>query len=295
MVGYSSTINNEGYINDSEISRLLDNVFQIARNSGYTGEYYCKELSSAFFDLGMIQTFWRDKAEGFPLRDGTFSPYYINLRTMTSYPDSDKLSAMIGLGIRKKIQEEGIDINRIVGAANTGILIAKSVTDWGKIPSCWNRKIEQVKTVEQLEKEVEKDYYKTRHILEGILFPGDRLMIWDDVITGGGTKLVVNRQVEIEEERREKNERRPYDLELNYVGVIIDREQGGEKILRENGFKLYSLMTFSQCLEWLRKKMHPYEYEMIAAFNKNPDEFQDERLQRQLEEETRDKSPFFKS
>lgn len=289
MHGYS---NIEGRINDSKISRLLDNVFQIARNFGYSGDDYCRELSGAFFDLGMIETFWRHRPEGFVLRDGSYSPYYINLRTITSYPDSDKLLAMIGLGVKKKIEEESIKIDRIVGAAFTGIIIANAATNWGKIPSCWNRKIEGVRTVEQLEKEVQKDIYKRHHLLEGILLPEERLMTWDDVITTGGTKLIVKRQVELEEKRRKEEFGIDLDLELKYVGVIIDREQGGEKVLKENDQDLIYLMKFSQALEWRKGKMDPYEHEMISAFRKNPEEFQDKKLQKQLMEHTIENSPY---
>lgn len=284
---------NDGYISDSKISRLLDDVFKTARNSGYSGEDYCRELSRAFFDLGMIETFWRDGPEGRTLRDGSYSPYYINLRRLTSYPDSDKLLAMIGLGVKKKIEEDYIEIDRIAGAAFTGIIIANAATNWGKIPSCWNRKIEGVKTVEQLDEEIKRGDYRRHHLMEGILLPGERIMIWDDVVTKGGTKFIVKRQAELEQERRKRDDGIDLDLELKHVGVIIDREQGGEKTLREGGLKLHSLMTFSQCLEWLKDKMHPYEHEMIAAFHRDDEEFQDPRLQKQLEEEARANSPFF--
>ncbi len=286
---------NSGYINESRISNLIGNAYQIARDAHYTGQDYCKELSSALLDLGIIQTFWRDNANGFPLRSERWSPDYINFRNMCSYPDSDKLSAIVGLGIKKKLEEEKIKIDRIIGAANTGIIIAKCVTDWGKIPSGWNRKIEQVRTIEQLEKEVEKDWYKDRHLLEGIYNPNDRVMVLDDVVSLGGTKKIVVRQAEIEIERREKKEKRKYDLEIKYVGVIIDREQGGEKELRKDDLCLIYLMKMSECLGFLKEKMHPYEHEMLMAFHRNDEEFQDPRLQKQLKEEALASSPFFEA
>ena len=73
-------------------------------------------------------------------------------------------------------------------------------------------------------------------MVDGVLEDGDRVLIVDDVITTGDTKLEA---VEIlEEEAR----RRGVSIEVVGVAVLIDREEGGSEELSKRGLKLYKVL-----------------------------------------------------
>lgn len=282
-------------INNSEISSFLQSLLNTARNSGYSGEKFSRELSEAFFDLGMIRTWYRERPEGWELRSGIWSPYYIDLRPTCSYEDSDLILAMIGMAFGKKIEEknklreEPYRINKVLGIASAGVPISTAITAFAKIPSCWTRKLEDIMSVEDLEKKIGK--YGQHALVEGNIRDGDVFAMVDDVITRAGSKLVAKTQLEYEIKRRERLEKR-LNVSCNDVIVLIDREQGGENALKEHGINLYSIMNFSQCLEWLKEKMEPEEHKIIKAYHLDFKPFQDKDKQKELTELAIANSPY---
>jgi orotate phosphoribosyltransferase len=59
----------------------------------------------------------------------------------------------------------------------------------------------------------------------------------EDMITDGGSKLPFVQAI------------READLEVNHVFVVLDREQGGERLLRDNELQLFSLITAREVLD----------------------------------------------
>jgi uridine monophosphate synthetase len=159
----------------------------------------------------------------FTLKNGTVSPIYFDFRPLISYPS---LLEHIGRVMASKIQEIGCD--RIAGVIQSGIPIAVSTSLYSKIPMIYMRK--------------EYKNYGTKQLIEGEYKKGDRILIIDDVVTDGGSKVEA-----IEHFRFE-------GLVVEDVLVILDREQGAKKMLKgEYNCKLQSLIDVKDMISYLFK------------------------------------------
>ena len=77
-----------------------------------------KEITKSLYENRMILTWYRDRPEGWKLLSGIWSPYYVNLRPMSSFP---RLLKTVGSTMGRMIKEEAPEVNNIVGIASTGI------------------------------------------------------------------------------------------------------------------------------------------------------------------------------
>jgi len=76
--------------------------------------------------------------------------------------------------------------------------------------------------------------------VEGILLPGDRVLLMDDLITKGGSILKAAEAVRAEGGM------------VTDAVVLLDREENGEANLAKDGVKLHYLLTMSE----LARKLH---------------------------------------
>ena len=237
------------------------------------GEYIIKELYKA----GMIRTWFRDKPDGWKLVSGLWSPFYINLRSLPSYPDA---FMNVGTALGALIHAECPDVDRIIGIAMAGIPIATAITMEAQIPSCYTRKMEKVKSVEDFNQRI-KDYGE-HSIIEGVINSGDRVAFVDDLVTRFDSKEIAIAQFNYELELR------GIDAICSHVVVLLDREQGAEESARKQGITLHSLIPFkSKGIEWLRDVLTPREREVIAAYLEYPDIYQNAEVQEELGQEAR--------
>jgi len=70
--------------------------------------------------------------------------------------------------------------------------------------------------------------------VEGILLPGDRVLLMDDLITKGGSILKAAEAVRTEGGM------------VTDAVVLLDREENGDANLAKNGIKLHYLLTTSE-------------------------------------------------
>lgn len=158
----------------------------------------------------------------FALASGRRSPIYIDLRILPSFPEP--FSVVIG-EMAKIVKKLNIDI--IAGAETAGIPLAAAIAMKTGIPMVYVRKRP-------------KDY-GTRSQIEGILNKGNKVVLIDDLITDGSSKIGfvdgVKRQGGIIED----------------IVVILDREQGGKEMLEKNGLKLHSLIKLRELLEYMKE------------------------------------------
>jgi uridine monophosphate synthetase len=234
-----------------------------------------KEIVRALYKHGMIKTWFRDNPRGWTLVSGIWSPLYIQLRPLSSYPE---LLKKVGDALGRLIKAECIGVNRIIGVATAGIPIATAVSLEANIPSCFTRKLEGVRSLADFNRFV-KDYGE-HSMIEGVLEDGDAVGIVDDLITKFDSKVLAIKQLEFERAVRGLKH-----VTCSDVIVVLDREQGAKEIAKEYGIELHSLIPFmSKGAEWLKGDLADQEYEFIVNYLHNAEHYQDPRVQAELSE-----------
>ncbi|MFX1520671.1 MAG: orotate phosphoribosyltransferase [Promethearchaeota archaeon] len=237
-------------------------------------ERFGKEIMELLYEKRMIKTWYRDEPRGWTLISGIWSPFYIQLRPLCSFPD---LLKKVGSALGKMIQNEIPETNRVVGVAMAGIPIATAIALVEGIPATFTRKLEGVRTLNDLQVVIKK--YGEHALLEGELEDGDSLVIVDDLVTKFDSKLIAIEQVKFEVERRGLK-----DVNVDAVVVLLDREQGASKIAKDNGIKLHPLIPFtSKGIKWLANKMPSIELAVIKDYLENPKKYQNVEIQKDLQ------------
>lgn len=227
------------------------------------------------YQHGMIKTFYRDKPSGWTLISGLYSPLYIQLRPILSYPQGFRL---ICKAMGRLLQEEAPSVNKAVGIAMAGIPIVAGMSILAHIPAAFTRKLEGIKSLDTLQKSIFS--YGEHSLLEGEIGPGDRLALIDDLVTRFDSKLIA-----LEQLRHEISKRNVPDVICSTIAVVIDREQGGEKAAETIGVKLLRLIPFKTAgIAMLRNYMHPLEWDVIQRYLEDPAGFQDPQVQQQIEQ-----------
>jgi len=225
-----------------------------------------RDTMLALYERGLMKTWYRDRREGWELVSGRWSPFYLQLRPLCSFPD---LLKSVGYALSRVVANEVPDATRLVGIAMAGIPIALAASFASGITCTYTRKLEGVRSVEDLRRVLES--YGEHRMLEGEVGPGDRLVFVDDLVTGLDSKLIA-----IEQVRAQLAWDGVTGCATEDVLVLVDREQGAQTRADELGVRLHSLIPFrSQALEWLRDNLAPVEYDVISDYLSDPDAFQD--------------------
>ncbi|MEJ2271259.1 MAG: orotate phosphoribosyltransferase [Candidatus Bathyarchaeota archaeon] len=171
------------------------------------------ELSQILNRIGAL------KFGSFKLTSGNISPYYLDLRIIPSFPDAFKRICDLYIDlIKNEIGEEGFD--RIAGIPTAGM-------SFGSIAAYRLEKaFIYVRTSE-------REHGRGRRV-EGILLPGDRVLLIDDLITKGGSILKATEAVRAE------------GGVVSDVAVLLNREENGEKSLADEEIKLHYILTISE-------------------------------------------------
>jgi orotate phosphoribosyltransferase len=150
----------------------------------------------------------------FKLTSGIESPYYIDVRKLYSYPE---LARRVVSELVARIPLNAFDI--LAGVESAGIPLAAYISCLTGKPLAYVRK--------------EPKKHGTGNVVEGEV-SGKRTAIVDDVVTTGSSLI------------------KAIDNLLNTGAkpvmaiVIVDREQGGRKLLESRGIRLYALLTTTE-------------------------------------------------
>ena len=212
----------------------------------------------------MLLTSFRDKPEGWTLHSGLWSPFYIQLRILSSFPETLE---KVGQALGNLVKEEAPHINRLVGIAFAGIPIATAMSLSTGIPACHTRKIIGVRTEQELQEAISK--YGQHTLLEGEVNDGDAICIVDDLVTGMESKLVARGQVIAELEKRSIS-----DFTVDDIAVVVDRQQGARQRANELKINLHSLIDLvDEGLLLIKDKMKDEEFTMVSDYLADPTGF----------------------
>ncbi|WP_455369144.1 orotate phosphoribosyltransferase [[Eubacterium] cellulosolvens] len=155
----------------------------------------------------------------FKLTSGKLSPYYIDLRALPSYPESfKKVMEIYEALLRKTVGLEKFD--RISCVPTSGLLFASVLAYKVSKPILYTRK--------------EKRTHGRERKIEGVLKPGDKIIILDDLITTGKSLIEA-----IEAIRTEGGI-------VEDAIVLIDRQEGGKDNLNKAEVNLHSFMNIAK-------------------------------------------------
>jgi uridine monophosphate synthetase len=218
------------------------------------------EIMRDIYDKRMVLTSIRDKPEGWTLHSGLWSPFYIQLRELCSYPET---LAKVGKALSILIREKAPHVNRLVGVAFAGIPIATSISLESGIPACHTRKILGVRTEEEMKQAIIT--YGQHSFLEGVIEDGDVLCLVDDLVTGMESKVVARDQVLGEIEKRGLS-----DVKCDDIAVLLDRHQGAQQRAHDLNLQLHYLIDIiNDGLPILKDSMSANEYSIIADYLTN--------------------------
>jgi uridine monophosphate synthetase len=174
-------------------------------------------LSRALYQLGALQF------GEFKLKSGLLSPIYVDMRLLVSDPAALELVAehLYALTV-------GLTYDRLAAIPYAALPIGVALSLRARQPLVYPRK--------------ERKAYGTGRPIEGHYIPGEHVLLIDDVITRGDSKI------EAVETMREAG------LIVEHIAVLLDREGGGVEMLQAQGFQVHAALTLTALLNSLREQ-----------------------------------------
>jgi orotate phosphoribosyltransferase len=163
----------------------------------------------------------------FTLSGGKLSTYYVDMRIVPSFPEAFKTVENVYMNLAEN--DVGLDsFARIAGIPTAGVPFASVLAYLLHKPFLYVR-------------QEAKSHGRERRV-EGILHPGDKVLVVDDLVTSGGSLLNAVDAI-ISEGGLVEN-----------ALVLIDREEGGKEALKSKKISLSSIASMSEVAQLLYSK-----------------------------------------
>lgn len=189
----------------------------LAGLEGQVNKHLSHAVALMLWDLQAINV---SVEQPYKLVSGDFSPIYINCRRLISNPTFMNLFTACA----RLICEGGnIKVDVIAGGETAGIPFAAFLAQALSLPMVYVRK--------------ERKEHGLSSLVEGHLQPNERVLLVEDLITDGESKLHFIDAV------------KACTAKIEHVLVLFDREQGGAEVLASQGITLHSATTMTTTIE----------------------------------------------
>lgn len=187
------------------------------------------------YELGII------KFGNFTLKSGIESPFYVDLRPLSSSP---QLLKTLANNLLELVENAPFDL--ICGVPYAALPMGTTMSLASGVPLIIKRK--------------ENKGYGTKRMVEGVYHDGQNCLLVEDVITSGQSLLETIDEIERE------------GLKVTDLVVVLDREQGGIAKLKEKGYNVHTLFTINQVIDILHRyhRLSDGDMARIKNFLNNP-------------------------
>lgn len=187
-------------------------------------------IAGFFWEIGAIKV---SVDKPFSLTSGKTAPFYFDCRMLISFPLHRDI---ITVYARHLCVTKRLDFDYIAGGETAGIPFAAWLAAKMSQPFIYVRK--------------KPKGHGTGAQLEGSIEKGSSVLLYEDLITDGGSKISFIEGI------------RSAGCEVNDCLVVLDRIQGGGQLLRRMGVTLHSLVTVEDCMQVGRERNFVSEIEL---------------------------------
>lgn len=184
---------------------------------------------------------------------GIMSPVYVDCRRLISFVD--ERNRVVGYAadlVKEKVGLDGIDV--IAGGETAGIPYAAFLAQKLDLPMAYVRK--------------KPKGHGAGQMIEGVLEGGQRVLLFEDLITDGGSKVNFLNGI------------RDAGAECSNCLVVFEYgKKGCRELLKENGAELYSMTSWSFLLDYAVSKGYFTDEEKteVESFLSDPDNWAKKR------------------
>jgi orotate phosphoribosyltransferase len=191
------------------------------------------QLVFSLHDIGAI------KFGAYKLKSGIISPFYLDLRILVSYPRVLRETAQMMAQLLATLK-----FDRIAAIPYAALPIGTAVALEMDRPLIYPRR--------------EKKDYGTGHAVEGEYRAGETVVVIDDVITTGASKLEAIGPLALAK------------LKVRDIVVLVDREQGGAQEIAKRGYQIHAVFKITEMLRFLEEagKVTESQHREVLTFLK---------------------------